>query len=177
MNIKIILTILLGMTISAFAQTYHVDWYVIGSGGGHAQSANYQVDGTIGQPIVGHASSSNYQVDAGFWAGAVSLSQPCDYLIGDINGDNQVRGGDVTYGVRYFKGLGSIPPDSCYNDSIATPNHFLYASADVNGDCQFKGSDITRLVSYFKGLAVMVNCHLFPPPDLRESRQALAPQD
>jgi hypothetical protein len=28
----------------------------------------------------------------------------CDYMLGDINGDDLVRGGDVTYGVRYFKG-------------------------------------------------------------------------
>jgi hypothetical protein len=92
---------------------------------------------------------------------------PCDYLPGDINGNGSVIGADVTFGVRYLKGLGSIPPDSCNNDSIGTPNHYLYVAADVNADCLFRGSDITRLVSYFKGSAVLQSCRFFPPPPLR----------
>jgi hypothetical protein len=154
-------------TPPCLAQTYQIDWYVIGSGGGHASSGSYQIDGTIGQPIIGQASSANYQIDAGFWVGAVS-GGTCNYLIGDISGDDQRLGGDVTYGVRYLKGIGTPPRDSCYMDSTHT---YLYVAADCNGNCEFRGSDITRLVSYFKGISSLSCCHFFPttlPPYLRE---------
>lgn len=76
------------------------------------------------------------------------ISGYCDYTPGDINGDGNVMGNDVTYGVRYFKGLGPQPPDSCWNDSTSS---WLYSGGDVNGNCAFTGSDITFLVAYFKG--------------------------
>ncbi|NLI15692.1 MAG: hypothetical protein GX409_05330 [candidate division Zixibacteria bacterium] len=87
-------------------------------------------------------------------------------MIGDINSDNQRLGGDVTFGVRYFKGLGSVPPDSCYMDSTGA---YLYVAGDVNGNCEFRGSDITRLVAFFKGSAILSYCHFFPTelPPLR----------
>lgn len=86
-------------------------------------------------------------------------TSPCEYLIGDISGDGQRLGGDVTYGVRYFKGIGSAPKDSCYMDSTHT---YLYVAGDCNGNCEFRGSDITRLVAYFKGNAPLSCCHFFP---------------
>jgi hypothetical protein len=85
---------------------------------------------------------------------------PCPYILGDINGDRAVIGGDVTFGVRYFKSVGSVPPDSCYLDSTAT---YLYVAGDANGNCEFRGSDITRLVAYFKGTAVMTPCPALSP--------------
>jgi plastocyanin len=88
----------------------------------------------------------------------------CLYLQGDISGDNQRLGADVTYGVRFFKGIGNRPPDSCFMDSTSA---YLYVSGDVNGNCEFRGSDITRLVAYFKGSGVLSYCHFFPPPPLR----------
>jgi immune inhibitor A len=90
---------------------------------------------------------------------------PCSYMQGDINSDGQRIGGDVTYGVRYFKGIGGQPPDSCYMDSTSA---YIYVAGDVNGNCEFRGSDITRLVSFFKGAAALSYCHFFPPPVLRE---------
>jgi len=84
---------------------------------------------------------------------------PCDYIIGDISGDGNRLGGDVTYGVRYFKGVGSAPKDSCYMDST---HSYLYVAGDCNGNCEFRGSDITRLVAYFKGTAPLLCCHFFP---------------
>jgi len=176
---KILLSLIaLSFSISLVsAQSYKIDWYVIGSGGGHASSGSYQIDGTIGQPIIGQASSANYQVDAGFWVGAVSGGEPCEYLIGDISGDNQRIGGDVTYGVRYFKGIGNPPPDSCFMDSTSA---YIYVAGDCNGNCEFRGSDITRLVSYFKGTASLSCCHFFPttlPPLLKQQRAILMPID
>jgi hypothetical protein len=73
----------------------------------------------------------------------------CYYVPGDANGDGSVMGNDVTYGVRYFKGLGNPPPDSCWNDSTES---WLYSAGDVNGSCTFTGSDITYFVAYFKGI-------------------------
>ncbi len=87
----------------------------------------------------------------------------CDYVQGDINGDGNRIGGDVTFGVRFFKGIGPQPPDSCFLDSTGG---YLYVSGDVNGNCEFRGSDITRLVAYFKGAATLSYCHFFPPPVL-----------
>ncbi len=86
----------------------------------------------------------------------------CRYLPGDINGDGILLGGDVTYGVRYFKGLGTQPPDSCLLDSTL---NFLYVAGDINGNCEFRGSDITRLVQYFKGAADLNYCPLLPPQE------------
>jgi hypothetical protein len=66
---------------------------------------------------------------------------------GDANGDHSVLGGDVTYLVRFFKGLGN------------PPNPFF--AGDANGDCQVLGSDVTFLVRYFKGLGpapARMNC-------------------
>jgi hypothetical protein len=83
----------------------------------------------------------------------------CDYLIGDISGDGQRLGGDVTYGVRYFKGVGATPKDSCLLDSTGA---YMYVAGDCNGNCEFRGSDITRLVAYFKGIAHLSCCHWFP---------------
>jgi hypothetical protein len=98
----------------------------------------------------------------------------CSYLLGDINSDGQRIGGDVTYGVRYFKGIGLHPPDSCYMDSTGS---YLFVSGDCNGNCEFRGSDITRLVAYFKGTAELAYCHFFPPPYLREVKKLLMPTD
>lgn len=102
------------------------------------------------------------RIVADFFVGATAPS--CNYLPGDISGDNQRLGADVTYGVRFFKGIGNVPPDSCWMDSTSS---YLYVAGDVNGNCEFRGSDITRLVSYFKGTAGIAFCHFFPPPLLR----------
>lgn len=90
----------------------------------------------------------------------ITVIYTCSYVPGDINGDGNVIGGDVTFGVRFFKGLGANPPDSCYLDSTSS---YLYVAGDVNGNCEFRGSDITRLVSYFKGSASITYCHFLPP--------------
>jgi len=85
----------------------------------------------------------------------------CEYLIGDINGDHLRNGGDVTYGVRFFKLIGNRPPDSCYMDSTGK---YIYVAGDVNGNCEFRASDITRLVAYIKLIAPLQYCHFFAPP-------------
>jgi len=98
----------------------------------------------------------------------LTVKSNCNYLLGDINGDGQRAGGDVIFGVRYFKGIGNPPSDSCYLDSTGA---FLYVSGDCNGNCEFRGSDITRLVAYFKGSGLLSYCHFFPTLPLRERRR------
>lgn len=103
------------------------------------------------------------------------LESFCEYLIGDINGDGQRLGSDVTYGVRYFKGVGTPPRDSCFMDSTGT---YLYVACDCNGNCEFRGSDITRLVAYFRGNANLNCCHWFPtslPPVYKDKEIYIKP--
>ena len=108
-------------------------------------------------------SNDTFAADTIIVACSLWVVQGCSYLLGDINSDGQRLGGDVTYGVRYFKGTGGVPPDSCYNAALPG-NGYLYVAGDVNGNCEFRGSDITRLVAYFKGNAALAYCSYFPPP-------------
>jgi len=75
------------------------------------------------------------------------VDQSCRYFPGDINGNDQANGIDVTYGVSYLKG-GSAPRDSCDCPPTAFP---FYAAMDVNGNCAANGIDITYFVAYLKG--------------------------
>lgn len=59
------------------------------------------------------------------------------FIAGDNNGSGDVSPADVTYLVRYFKGLG--------------PNPLPYLAGDANGDCLVRAADVTYLVAYFKG--------------------------
>jgi hypothetical protein len=85
----------------------------------------------------------------------------CTYVPGDINGDSTVSGNDVVYGVRYFKGLGTPPIDSCWDDSLSV---WLYVAGDVNGNCSFTGADVSYMVGYFKGYNPdILYCPRLPP--------------
>jgi len=87
----------------------------------------------------------------------------CFYEPGDINGDGDAIGSDITYGVQYFRGVGDPPPDSCWDSEVS---RFLYVAADANGSCEFLGSDITYLVSYFRGnLSSIRHCPRFAVPE------------
>lgn len=143
---KKILMLIIILPAIALAQNYRIDWYVFGSGGGHTQSGNYQLDGTIGQPIIGQSFSPNYIMQAGFWVGSPALGPNCDYIVGDINNSGGFNGVDVVFAVSYFKG-GTMPPYACE----CTPGHTWFVAGDVNASCNFNGVDVTYAVSYFKG--------------------------
>ena len=84
----------------------------------------------------------------------------CYYIPGDANSDGNVMGNDVTYSVRYFKGIGDPPPDSCQLPDYS----WLYSAGDANGNCAYAGSDVTFLVAYFKGLnPAILYCEETPP--------------
>lgn len=99
----------------------------------------------------------------------------CEYVAGDINGDGQCTGIDVTYGVRYFRGFGYPPSDSCYLDSART---YYYPAGDINGNCEFRGSDITRLIAVLLGHSTIRHCHWNPPtgsPRIWNDQKAIQP--
>jgi hypothetical protein len=161
MYIRKTLFLFLVMVSVASAQNYHIDWYVIGSGGGHSASGSYQLDGTIGQPIVGKSSSASYTLDAGFWVGATSQQGPaCNYVVGDVNNSGGFNGVDVVFAVSYFKG-GAAPPYHC----VCGANDW-YVAGDVNASCNFNGVDVTYAVGYFKGGPAPHPCADCPPGGL-----------
>jgi hypothetical protein len=55
--------------LSAFGQSYAIDWYKVAGGGGTSTNGQYSVSGTIGQPDAsGAMSGGNYSVTGGFWS-------------------------------------------------------------------------------------------------------------
>ena len=57
------------LTYAQSSNTYSLPWQVLGAGGGHASSATYTLDATIGQPLVGSSTGSASEMWAGFWVG------------------------------------------------------------------------------------------------------------
>jgi hypothetical protein len=70
--------LLLGSLVVAFAAApdYVISWWVIAGGGQQAGSANYYLDGTIGQTAIGLTSSGNYRIGSGYWYGALESAAP-----------------------------------------------------------------------------------------------------
>lgn len=80
-KVILILAALLLLTSVALANgTPSVDWWVIGGGGGHAESAPYALDGTIGQPVVGVVSDDPYELCSGFWCRGAEAEYNIYYL-------------------------------------------------------------------------------------------------
>jgi hypothetical protein len=91
-----------------------------------------------------------------------TASGNCVYVPGDINGNSNANGIDVTYGVAFFKG-GNVPPIDCNPPCTGVADPF-YAAGDVNGNCAFNGIDITYYVAYLKGLQPSLrHCESCPP--------------
>jgi len=63
------LSLLVLATLSAYAQTYAIDWYKVSGGGGMSSNGQYTVSGTIGQHDAGGPmTGGNYSLTGGFWA-------------------------------------------------------------------------------------------------------------
>lgn len=54
--------------LSAFSQSYAINWFTIDGGGGTSTNERYSVSGTIGQPGAGTMSAGNYTLQGGFWS-------------------------------------------------------------------------------------------------------------
>jgi YHS domain-containing protein len=79
----------------------------------------------------------------------------CDFITGDINGNNHFDGLDIIYGVTFMKGGN----DPLCNYCSSCP--FWHYCGDINGSCSYNGLDITYGVSYFKS----AQSELIPCPD------------
>jgi hypothetical protein len=57
------------LAANACAQSYSIDWFTVGGGGGTSTNGQYSITGTIGQPDAGSAmTNGQYSVTGGFWA-------------------------------------------------------------------------------------------------------------
>ena len=64
-----VIACVVGLAVSALAQSYSVDWSKIAGGGGTSTAGNYQVSGTIGQSDAsGPMTGGNYSLTGGFWS-------------------------------------------------------------------------------------------------------------
>lgn len=76
---RLILVLLawVGWIIPSQAQSYLIDWYKIGSGGGVSTGGIYSVSGTIGQHDAGSTmTGGNYSVTGGFWSVVQVIQTP-----------------------------------------------------------------------------------------------------
>ena len=64
------------LSISAFGQSYSIDWFTIDGGGGTSTGGVYSISGTIGQPDAGASSGGNYSLIGGFWGAVIPVQTP-----------------------------------------------------------------------------------------------------
>lgn len=62
-----------GVVWAMSSASYAIEWDVIGGGGGHAAAGAYELDGTVGQPVVGVVSGGSFELCAGFWCGVQAV--------------------------------------------------------------------------------------------------------
>jgi hypothetical protein len=77
-----ILAILAGLSVASRAQDeYDVPWSSVNSGGTiEAQSENYLLMGSVGQPGIGVSTAADYSVGAGFWYAVWTVCAPQGYF-------------------------------------------------------------------------------------------------
>ncbi len=69
LNFIAICSLLSAICLSAFAQSYSIDWYKIAGGGGTSTNGQYSLSGTIGQHDAGGPmAGGSYSLTGGFWA-------------------------------------------------------------------------------------------------------------
>jgi hypothetical protein len=72
--LAVTMLLLLSFGAAVLAQTstgFNLEWHVIGGGGNVSSSADYRVQGTIGQSVTSPptASSAGFVVSSGYWPG------------------------------------------------------------------------------------------------------------
>lgn len=121
-----------------------INWQVISSGGTQGSTTNFQLNGTVGQPIVGGGTTANYGLTHGFWQD-FATSQTCCTMRGDVDASTTTNVADLTFLVNYLFKAG--PEPYC-------PEH-----GDVDASASINVADLTYLVNYlFKGGPVPVAC-------------------
>jgi len=95
---------------------------------------------------------------------AVGVCDTCDYVPGDVNGNGEARGSDITHLVAYLKQQGPPPRDSCHVPYQINGRDWFYVTADYNGDCQISNADVLWGVAYYKGFKPEIrHCPHFSP--------------
>ncbi len=86
----IVLSLYSRFALAVDSTNFAINWDVIGgSEGGIMTSVSYDVNGTVGQPIIGFGSGDNFQTGAGYWYGdpphilylPVIFYGPCDCVV------------------------------------------------------------------------------------------------
>lgn len=62
------IALLLFACCPAFAQSFAIDWFNVGGGGGFSAGDRYSVVGSVGQADAGAAAGTNNSLVGGFWA-------------------------------------------------------------------------------------------------------------
>ncbi len=83
-----------------------INWDVIASGGGTMASANFILDGTIGQTVAGPSTSTSFNLNSGFWQ---DFSTGAEFLCGDVDDNGRVDITDAVFLVTYIFGGGPAP--------------------------------------------------------------------
>ena len=81
----------IGLTASASAQTFELDWFSIDGGGGSSSGGDFSLTGTIGQPDSETMSGGEFTLVGGFWAVA-AVPPGC---VGDLDGDGDTDLADL----------------------------------------------------------------------------------
>ena len=120
-----------------------INWDVLASGGGPMSSANFLLDGTLGQMVAGPSTSTNFTLNAGYWQNFAAAQA---YLCGDVDDNNQVDITDAVFLVNYIFASGPAP------DPLS--------SGDVDCNNQVDITDAVYLVNYIfaSGAVPCANC-------------------
>jgi hypothetical protein len=106
------------------AQSYSIDWYTIGDGGGTSTGGVYQLSGTIGQPDVGPVmTNGQFSVTGGFWVLPIavqSLGAPTLTIVPAAPGNATISWLPNTPGFVLQESLSLSPPNWTNSASGAT---------------------------------------------------------
>jgi hypothetical protein len=72
--------VLTGVVVAQVSDNFDVSWSAIAGTGGARESAEYQIQDTLGQSAAGSSASANYGIESGFWAFGVSHLAGDSYL-------------------------------------------------------------------------------------------------
>ena len=69
-GVLICIVTLTGIVLAMSSDSFRLDWFTqLTGGGGHAVSARYAVNTTIGQTVIGASDSASYESCLGYWCG------------------------------------------------------------------------------------------------------------
>ena len=81
----LVLTFALFFGSSAFAQSYSINWWAIGNGGGTSTNGSFSLTGTIGKIDAGRMTNANFAIDGGFLSGIYLVQTAGAPLLSIVN--------------------------------------------------------------------------------------------